>query len=141
MMKSPIVLLLLTCAVSNCAGRAQKQGETTMPSPEGCFVQVWDAPRFTGITEYINGPRTYTNLRDLPGARIWANRIRSVKTGVAASATVYGDENFTGPSMRLMADREYAMFPKELSGEIESMRIDCPRAIAALSEQPSISER
>jgi hypothetical protein len=97
-----------------------------MPSPEGCFIQVWDAASFAGVTDYINGPRAYTNLRDLPGARIWADRIMSLRTGVAARAIVYAGENFSGASLRLSPDRDYATLPTELSGKIASVRIDCP---------------
>jgi hypothetical protein len=129
-MRSMFVAILLGMVFAvGCAGRSgrsTRQGETTMPSPEGCFVQVWDAPSFGGVTDYINGPRAYTNLRDLPGARIWADRIRSVKTGVAAAVIVFARENFQGASLRLSPDRDYPTFPLELSGHIASMRIDCP---------------
>ncbi len=123
-----IAILLGVAVASGCAGRSgqsTRQGETTMPSPEGCFVQVWDGPSYGGVTDYINGPRAYTNLRDLPGARIWADRIRSVKTGAAASAIVYARENLQGASLRLSADAEYPTLPLELSGRVASMRIDC----------------
>jgi hypothetical protein len=109
-------------------GTRTKAGRNHHAESERLLRSVWDVPRFGGITDYINGPRAYVNLRDLPGGRVWENRIRSVKTGVAAGATVYGSENFTGPSMRLTADREYATLPEELSGQIESMRIDCPKS-------------
>jgi hypothetical protein len=99
-----------------------------MPNPEGCFVQVWDGPQFTGVTDYINGPQAYSTLRDLPGARVWRNRIRSLKTGVRVRAIVYGEEHFTGPSQRLQSDTEYPMLA--LSGRIASINIDCERAIA-----------
>jgi hypothetical protein len=66
------------------------------------------------------------NLRDLPGARIWADRIRSVKTGVAARVVVYAREDFRGASLGLSPDRDYAMLPMQLSGHIASLRIDCP---------------
>ena len=124
----PVVVLFGMVFGAGCAGRSSRsarQGETTMPSPEGCFVQVWDAPSFGGVTDYINGPRIYTNLRDLPGARIWADRIRSLKTGVLARVIVYAGENFQGASLRLSSDREYPTLPLELSGHIASMRIDC----------------
>ena len=110
-----------------CAGR-MRQGETTMPNPEGCFVQVWDGPHLTGITDYINGPKAYLTLRDLPGARVWRNRIRSMKTGVAARATVYGDENFQGASLRLSPDREYRTLADNLSGRIASMNVECEQS-------------
>jgi hypothetical protein len=120
------VAVMLGVVAGGCAGRSARQGETTMPSPEGCFIQVWDLASFAGVTDYINGPRSYTNLRDLPGARIWADRIRSMKTGVAARAIVYAHENFTGTSLRLSPDHDYPTFPQALSGHIASMRIDCP---------------
>jgi hypothetical protein len=126
MRPSFVPILLSALFVTECASRASRQGETTMPSPDGCFVQVWDVVRFGGVTDYINGPRNYTNLRDLPGGRIWGNRIRSAKTGVMASATVYASEDFQGASMRLAPDREYQALPVELDGRISSMRIDCP---------------
>ena len=34
-----------------------------MPSPDGCFVQVWDAPKFVGTTDYLNGPLVYSTLQ------------------------------------------------------------------------------
>ena len=120
-----VCLLILSLTLIGCASRAVRQGETTMPSPDGCFIQVWDAPSHTGITDYINGPRSWMNLRDLPGGREWTNRIRSMKTGVRTRATVYADENFSGPSMRLVADREYPTLVAGVSGRIASMTIDC----------------
>jgi hypothetical protein len=96
-----------------------------MPNPDGCFVQVWDAPRFDGITDYINGPRTYTNLRDLPGGRLWNDRIRSAKVGPGAQAAAYTDENFQGRFFPLQRDAEHKDLPAYVSGQIESLRIDC----------------
>jgi hypothetical protein len=105
-----------------------------MPSPDGCFVQVWDAPHFMGITDYINGPRAYLTLRDLPGARVWTRRIHSLKTGVAARTTVYGAEDFSGPSLRLLPDREYRTLPESLSGRIASVNIQCEQSSPAKAE-------
>ena len=105
-----------------------------MPSPDGCFIQVWDAPSHGGITDYINGPRAWTNLRDLPGGRVWRNRIRSMKTGVRTRVTVYADENFSGASMRLVADREYPVLVEGVSGRIASMTIDCAQTAPAKAE-------
>ena len=124
----------LAIMIVSCAGRAPRQGETAMPSPDGCFVQVWDAPQLTGITDYINGPRAYLNLRDLPGARVWGNRIQSMKTGVAARATVYGEEDFSGPSLRLRPDQEYRTLPEGLSGRVASINIQCGQAKPAKAE-------
>lgn len=99
-----------------------------MPSPDGCFIQVWDAPRFAGITDYINGPRAFNQLRvDLPGDRVWANRIRSIKTGATTRVFVYAAEDFSGSSLRLQPDQEYPVLPEAIDGRIGSMRIDCLR--------------
>jgi hypothetical protein len=115
----------MTLFVVGCGARAPRQGETTMPNPEGCFVQVWDGPRHTGITDYVNGPKPWMNLRDMPGARVWANRIRSMKTGLTARAVVYAEENFQGASIRLAPDRDYAVLPEGISGRVASVNIEC----------------
>jgi hypothetical protein len=120
-----IVAVVIGCA---SASRTPRQGETTMPSPDGCFIQVWDAPRFAGITDYINGPRAFNQLRvDLPGDRVWANRIRSIKTGATTRVFVYAAEDFSGSSLRLQPDQEYPVLPEAIDGRIGSMRIDCLR--------------
>jgi hypothetical protein len=131
-----LCLLFQSLTLVGCASRATRQGETTMPSPDGCFIQVWDAPRHAGITDYINGPRAWMNLRDLPGGRVWTNRIRSMKTGVRTRATVYAGENFSGPSMRLVADRDcdYPVLVDGMSGRIASMTIDCMQTAPAKAE-------
>ena len=84
----------------------------TMPNPEGCFVHVWDAPKLAGTSDFINGPRDYPTLRDLPGGRLWGNRIRSAATGPVATVTLWTDENFQGGSFTLRPDTDYPGFPE-----------------------------
>ena len=96
-----------------------------MPSPEGCFVHVWDAPKLAGTSDFINGPRDYPTLRDLPGGRLWRNRIRSAATGPVATVTLWTDENFRGGSFTLRPDTEYPGFPEALVAEAESMNVLC----------------
>jgi hypothetical protein len=100
-----------------------------MPSPDGCFVEVWDRPSFTGTADYINGPRVYANLRDMPGGHLWNNRIGSVKTGPAATATVWSDENLRGQTMQLRSDTAYSSLPETLSGKINSLEISCASGV------------
>ena len=114
--------LLITAA---CSSRAPERTGVTMPSPDGCFVQVWDAPQFRGRQDFVNGPVAYATLRDLPGGRIWRDRIRSVKVGPATLATAYADENFQGVSLPLHRDQQYPALPDWIAGQIESIRIDC----------------
>lgn len=95
-----------------------------MPNPSGCYVQVWDGPQSAGVGDYINGPARHASLRDLPGRRTWRNRIRSLRLGPAANATVWADENFTGTSLRL-TEVDYMQLPPSLSARIESLEIAC----------------
>jgi hypothetical protein len=105
----------------------------TMPSPDGCFVHVWDALRFAGTPDFINGPRDYATLRDLPGGRLWNDRIRSATTGPVATVTFWTDENFQGRRMTLAPDTEYGWLPEAIVGQTESMNITCPAAPAITS--------
>jgi hypothetical protein len=104
----------------------------TAPNPDGCYVQVWDAPQFSGAADFINGPFSYANLRDLPGARVWRDRIRSVKVGPSAVAAVYAEEYFRGTSLALYRDTEYRQLPVALSGQIQSLHIDCSSVVARI---------
>jgi hypothetical protein len=97
----------------------------TLPSPDGCFVQVWDQPHFTGASDYINGPRRYATLRDMPGRRPSHNRIRSMDVGRSAVVTIWSDENFGGSTLRLLRDAAHPELPSGLTAQIESMVVEC----------------
>ena len=99
-----------------------------MPSADGCFIRVWDAPQLAGASDFINGPRDYATLRDLPGGRLWNNRIRSAYVGPAATVTLWMDEGFQGGRLALQPDTTYRELPESVSGQIESMNIACPTA-------------
>ena len=118
----PILALALITA---CAARSPRQQGMTMPNPDGCFVQVWDAPHFAGAADYINGTRQYSTLRDLPGGRRWNGRIRSLRVGPEALATAHADEHFRGTSVRLNRGSEYVELPTPIKDEIESLQIEC----------------
>ena len=62
----------------------------TMPSPDGCFVQVWNDAGFAGQSDFISGPMGYPHLRDLPSRRSWKDLV---------------GETFSGQSLLLTADR------------------------------------
>jgi hypothetical protein len=97
----------------------------TMPSPDGCFLQVWEGPNFVGASDYMNGPRVYPSLRDMPGGRLWHDRIRSAKVGPVATAIAWSDVNFQGETMRLVTDAEYPRLPEAMTAHIESMAVEC----------------
>jgi hypothetical protein len=95
-----------------------------MPSPDGCYVRVWDRPALAGTTDFINGPRRYNQLRDLPGGRSWSKRIKSLQLGPRAVALFYTEEEFRGKSVRLMPDGERGGF-SVVAGPIQSLDIRC----------------
>ena len=131
---------VLICAVlvlsANCAARPGRFPGMTMPSQDGCFVHVWDGPQFAGTPDFINGPGDYATLRDLPGGRLWNDRIRSATTGPVATVTLWTDENFQGGRMILMPDTEYGWLPESIIGQTESMNITCP-VVTAISSSLS----
>jgi len=97
-----------------------------MPHPDGCFVQVWDGARFTGTSQFVNGPRRYAKLNALPNRDDWAKRIRSVQVGSAATVTAWTGENLSRASVVLRPDREYARLPLGFDRAIRSIDISCP---------------
>ncbi len=97
----------------------------TLPSPEGCFVQVWAQPYFAGASDYINGSRRYPSLRDMPGRRDWRNRIRSFKVGPSSTVTVYSEENFGGSTLRDVRNSERVELPGKLLEQVQSMVVEC----------------
>ncbi len=122
------VIPFLFIALTACEASRQPFAGMTMPSPDGCFVQVWDGPNFSGASDFINGPRVYPSLRDVPGGRRWDNRIRSVKVGPGGTVVVWTDEKLQGMSMRLLTDSDYPRLSEALDAQVESMEIECATA-------------
>ena len=126
-----MLLLLVGFVMTDCARRTDVtlQGDnvvrTTMPHPEGCYIQVWDAARFTGNSDFINGPRAYPVLREMPNGQRWHNRIVSLRVGPMATATVFTQENLQGPNLRLPARTDTPQLNDQFASRIVSLRIDC----------------
>src|SRR5918993_5094157 len=93
---------LIATAVGCGGSRSRYAARTTMPSPDGCYVRVWDQPGFTGASDFINGPRRYEHLRELPGDRPWSNRIKSLHLGPNAAAVVSFEEKVQGENALLI---------------------------------------
>ena len=109
-----VVGVVVGCGTGSSHGRSY-----TMPSPDGCYLEVC-GPDFNGASEFINGPRGYEHLRDLPGRLSWKGRIRSVRVGPTARAIAWSDEGFEGTSLLLTTDRPRA----------EGCDVACRRRIA-----------
>ncbi len=121
-------LILLCVAGSAFAGCAKDPLITSyvQPDPGGCYVLVFDQPRFTGAREFINGPARHPSLSSLPFDQNWQKRIRSVQVGIGVNAaTIWVDEGFAGASLTLRPDVEYPVLDPNLSGEIESLVMTC----------------
>jgi hypothetical protein len=99
-----------------------------MPSPDGCYVQVWAQPQFMGPFDYINGPQSYADLWNMPHRLNWDNRIVSVRSGPTAIATAYTERNFQGASLQLGERKDFATLPKQLDRTISSLHVRCADA-------------
>lgn len=122
-----IMVLVAACArgADNDVVRPPESGFRGMPNPSGCYMQVWEFADFTGTSDYINGPREYMSLRQMPNNRTWQNRIISVRIGPAAAVTVFTDENYRGQLLQLPPDSSHRQLPEGIAGQIESLRVAC----------------
>jgi hypothetical protein len=96
-----------------------------MPNPDGCYVQVWDGPKYTGTGDYISGPQSYPHLRSMPNQRNWNRRIVSVRVGPTAIATAFPEENFRGGAYDLPQSATFSTLPDTMTRRISSLRIQC----------------
>jgi hypothetical protein len=96
-----------------------------MRDPGGCYALVYEHERFTGAREFINGPRRYASLGDLPFRANWRRRIRSIYVGPAASVTMWTEKGWEGASQTISADIKEPFLSKPLSGRVQSLEISC----------------
>jgi hypothetical protein len=118
-------VLLFALMAASCGTRSPALTARTMPHPDGCFVQVWDQPRFVGASDFINGPRRYATLQDLPGRHNWANRIHSLKLGDSASVTVWSEDHFRGTPVNFTEDSQEPQRSAAVAPKIGSLSISC----------------
>jgi hypothetical protein len=95
-----------------------------MPSPDGCYLEVWDQPQFRGASDFVNGPRRYGTVRDLGKSHDWSNRIRSLRVGPGARATVWSEEHFKGMAITLAQGR-LPQRAAPVAPRIRSINIEC----------------
>ena len=128
-----LVAIALAGLMAGCGARPAQNLGRTMPSPDGCFVQVWNGAGFAGTSDFINGPVEYRHLRDLPSRRSWKDRIGSLRLGPKASAVAWSAEQFSGRSLTLAAgSREQGSFAA-LPLKIQSLDIRCTTRLQAES--------
>ena len=127
------LFLLLATAAVGCGGKQPARRALTMPSPEGCFVQVWDHPDFTGASEFLNGPRRYDHLNDLPGGSSWKRRVRSIRPGPAAQAIAWSGERFAGRDVHLTAPAG------TLAERVESLEVRCTQTVSPFADNSTMT--
>lgn len=121
-----VLALTLVGLSAGCGSRQPRNWTRTMPSPDGCFVQVWSDSGFAGTSDFINGPIQYGHLRDLPNRRSWKERISSLRLGPGASAVAWSREQFGGQSLSLTGDSKEKGAFAVLPLKIQSLDIRCP---------------
>jgi hypothetical protein len=125
-----VFALTLAGFSAGCGARQSENWTWTMPSPDGCFVQVWNDSGFTGNSDFINGPIQYAHLRDLPNRRSWNDRIISLRLGPGASAVAWSQEQFSGQTLLLTPDSEERGTFAVLPLRIQSLDIRCLTRVA-----------
>jgi hypothetical protein len=133
-------LVVVVSLVVGCGTGSSPRRSYAMPSPDGCYLQVWAGPGFNGASEFINGPRRYEHLRDLPGGLNWKGRIRSVRVGPAARAIAWSNEGFEGTSLLLSTDRPRAEGFATLPVDVESLDVRCASAEPRLADTAAGSQ-
>ena len=129
------ILVLAGCATASSSSSLVRG--MTAPNPSGCYVQVFDKERLQGAADFINGPRGYSTLANLPNGARWNGRIRSLEVGPAATGTIWTGPNRSGKSMDLRLDRPYPVLPADFSGKVQSMDLRCADSRIAGGEEPS----
>jgi hypothetical protein len=124
-MMRPLILLAVVGGVS--CSHPTVNAYPASPNPNGCYVIVFDRPKYLGIQDVWNGPGRWSSLDGLTRVRSegWRNEIRSLRVGPEAMVTVSTDESFQGTSRQFAADTDQAELDPTFSGKIESVQLAC----------------
>ena len=97
------------------------------PNPSGCYVMIFEEAGFGEANDVLNGPGRWASLDGLSETNYpkWANRIRSLRVGGAANVTAFTDARFRGRSESYEPESELPALNPALSGNIESLSIQC----------------
>jgi len=120
-----LILLALVAGVS--CSHPTLNAYPPSPNPNGCYVIVFDHPKFLGIQDVWNGPGRWSSLGGLQRVRSdgWHNEIRSLRVGPGATVTVFTEEGFQGTSHQFAADTDLGELDPMFSGRIESLQLAC----------------
>lgn len=120
-MKLHIKSAILLAGIISIAGISGCESKVTEPS-SSCYVRLYDGDNFTDEQIVVNGPGSFSDLKNLPGANEnWSGDADALKTGPKSTVTVWPEEGFKGTSATFDAGAE---IPK-LQIDIKSMKIVC----------------
>jgi hypothetical protein len=125
---SRTTLIILVIAAAGCGGRSPDLNiQSPAPNPNGCYVMVFDQPFFGGVSDVFNRPGRWASLERLTDTRehSWRDRIRSVRTGSAATAKLFTNDNFAGESLQLSASTDRGQFEGQFATRVRSVEITC----------------
>ena len=123
-----LACIVAVVLLADCSSRSVNTlggGSATMPDPGGCYVLVYERPQFLGAHEFLNGPRKYSTLSNLPFGANWRQRIRSAEIGPQASVTMWADGAFQGTSQTFGPGTKHPELSDALSGQVESIDVGC----------------
>ena len=97
-------------------------GKMLLNWSNGCWLDVFDAERFTGNTRRLHGPAEF------PGLRIrekdWADRVASLWVGPTAYVQCYAAHDFDGTVLWLLPNQQIESLDQFAFGErIDSLRL------------------
>jgi hypothetical protein len=121
-----IVVLVGSISNAACGGAFVNTGSPA-PNPNGCYVMVFDQPSFDGTGDVFNRSGRWASLRRLDDTRElnWHDRIRSARTGFAATATFFTAEDFKGESLQLLPSTDRPQFEGRFTAQVGSLEIVC----------------
>lgn len=125
-MRPLLAIGLITTTLVACSARSSGMYSfRTAPNPNGCYAQVFPEEEFRGPGDYVNGPGRYASMSDLKADGRWRSGVRSVRTGPATTITLWSEQSYRGPFVRLGPDQGNARIIHALNTAAASLQISC----------------
>lgn len=95
---SPLILVILVVGITGTAVHAA-------PRSGNCWVDIYNAPDYSGTRARIFGPVELPRLQDINGVN-WNDAIESLEVGPGAEVSIYENENFDVPGGPVYHEQE-----------------------------------
>ena len=97
-------------------------GKLWVGETNGCWLEIWDKPRFSGNCLRMLGPADFPGLR--VGDARWSPQVRSITVGPNAYVQLYEDLNFHDSVYWLLPNQRVDDFAElACSDELDCMRV------------------